>query len=871
MNLEDLTKEIGSKRRTVADLVRFISTRTDHNPNYALLLGAGCSISSGVRSATTLASVWRRELYELLAGSQAKPDADENAQREFLRTAEGGWYDPSKEYSSLFEKRYDLQRQRRMFVEAEVAGKTPSIGYAYLTALVSQNYFNTIFTTNFDDLLNEAFYIYSNQRPIVCAHDSSIHSITVTSKRPKIIKLHGDYLFDDLKSTLRETESLEQNIRAKFTEFAKEYGLIVVGYSGGDRSIMDTITTLLKNEMVLKGGVYWCIRKGAEVPDELRKLVWKDRVYFVEVDGFDELFAEIYSILNKGDVLPSSVISATHKPADVASRLLSNKIAFSVDNKYLAEAQKKLERVSKRTAIANFLAKPDDDTGRVINSGNLGDDDLLLLTGIESCIHQSHYEEAIKKIRLALSDGVKLPMRLRLLRLQVNAHRMNDERKQALAIADELINLQPKRGMHHLLRASLLDNVEHQISCAEEAIEIDAFNVKAHIDRATYLTRSAKDQYGEQRKDKLDKAYESLRRATTLDPRWTNTAWTQLFKTLTIHELDKSKKTQGQQQIIEKMREQNPYSLRVLSLEEQMLKNDDKPTKFDEFFSKLAEGESRGSESLAGRFSLLRIKAFLKKGDLGAAKDLLDQAISNSDYCEESYFCVEVAKILRETFAKDELAIDVLQGSLENDFDGDVFTDLITALCHVNALSKADQLCEKWLHKLTFEWRSRVRQEIFEAKGLYEDALNELKTRARETGVATDEHMIYLYLKLGRFAEADQISRTLLAPINYSSEAVEITINFELTRKRLGKAVDTKRLEGVGRVKPTNEIKAAIAALTGNKSDLFVALRKAMAEDKTFRFRSKPWPIFDEYRGFPEFSDALSIQGTSVYEFSRIL
>lgn len=128
--------------------------------------------------------------------------------KEHLKNSQADWYDPSKEYSSLFERKYNLQRQRRIFVEKEVSDATPSLGYAYLTSLVNQTYFNTIFTTNFDDLINEAFYFYSDQRPIVCAHDSSIDSITVTSKRPKVIKLHGDYLFDDIKATTRETESL---------------------------------------------------------------------------------------------------------------------------------------------------------------------------------------------------------------------------------------------------------------------------------------------------------------------------------------------------------------------------------------------------------------------------------------------------------------------------------------------------------------------------------------------------------------------------------------------------------------------------------------------------------------------------------------
>ena len=113
--------------------------------------------------------------------------------------------------------------------------KLPSIGYAYLVDLVNKGHLSTFFTTNFDDLLQEAFYQFSGKRPIMCAHDSSVQSISITSTRPKIIKLHGDYLFDDIKSTLRETESLEQNIKEKLIQFCKEFGLIVIGYSGSDR------------------------------------------------------------------------------------------------------------------------------------------------------------------------------------------------------------------------------------------------------------------------------------------------------------------------------------------------------------------------------------------------------------------------------------------------------------------------------------------------------------------------------------------------------------------------------------------------------------------------------------------------------------
>lgn len=280
MEKSDILRELSHKSKTVSDLIRYIKNVTPNRdrkltPNFSILLGSGASVSSGVRSGETLVKEWKKEVLNSMPGISIGDDLEKCWNE---NTPE--WYDASNSYSSLFEHQYDLQRQRRIFVENEVSEKDPSIGYAYLVRLISSNYFNTVFTTNFDDLLNEAFYRFSTIRPMVCAHDSSISGVTVTSERPKIIKLHGDYLFDNIKTTMRETESLETNMRMKFKEFARDFGLIVVGYSGQDRSIMDILSYLLDQESYFKNGIYWCVRKGTtEISTELKKLLWKDRVF----------------------------------------------------------------------------------------------------------------------------------------------------------------------------------------------------------------------------------------------------------------------------------------------------------------------------------------------------------------------------------------------------------------------------------------------------------------------------------------------------------------------------------------------------------------------------------------------------------------
>lgn len=50
-------KDLNHKRKSIADLIRFISntTRDDKvSPNFSIFLGAGASVSSGIRSGQSL-------------------------------------------------------------------------------------------------------------------------------------------------------------------------------------------------------------------------------------------------------------------------------------------------------------------------------------------------------------------------------------------------------------------------------------------------------------------------------------------------------------------------------------------------------------------------------------------------------------------------------------------------------------------------------------------------------------------------------------------------------------------------------------------------------------------------------------------------
>jgi hypothetical protein len=230
----------------------------DYQPQFICLLGAGTSKASNVMLASEMTDEFRKQF---------------NLQHAPTVVEQERWYTPDTAYSELFERLYPESSLRRDYIERLLEYASPSWGYLYLVNLLKQNIFNTIFTTNFDDLMNEACYLFSSDvRPICCAHDSSIKSVRLSNRRPKIIKLHGDFLYDNIKNTLSELESLDQNMRDKFKQFAREFGIIVIGYSGSDRSIMDVLDAMMGSEENFPHGIYWCVRRTDQINARVDRL-----------------------------------------------------------------------------------------------------------------------------------------------------------------------------------------------------------------------------------------------------------------------------------------------------------------------------------------------------------------------------------------------------------------------------------------------------------------------------------------------------------------------------------------------------------------------------------------------------------------------
>jgi NAD-dependent SIR2 family protein deacetylase len=296
-------------------LAQKVATPKPGDCPYTIFLGAGASVTAAIPSAQGMVREWQKLLYRSIVGSGRKgADADFD---KWVASEYSEWKNqhskdnPQSDYSFLFGRFYQQPKERQLYLEQLMEGKKPTFGYLYLAGLIAQGRFSRIVTTNFDDLLNDALVKYYGMKPIVCAFDSAVAGIRVASLRPKIIKLHGDFLYDNIRNMKHELKSLDSNMEEKLYELCKDCGLIVVGYSGGDESVMAPLRDMLRKAEYLNMGLHWCIYRQkdgtVQLPPKLADLknYHGDRVHIYVIDGFDRLMEEMF--IECGSHLPKSL------------------------------------------------------------------------------------------------------------------------------------------------------------------------------------------------------------------------------------------------------------------------------------------------------------------------------------------------------------------------------------------------------------------------------------------------------------------------------------------------------------------------------------------------------------------------------------
>jgi hypothetical protein len=250
----------------------------------------------------------RRGMVESVADlSQASVRERLQAHIDFLQLP--GPDDPD-EYAALFEEVFPAESDRRSYLDEKLSRARPSYGHIALAALMRAERTRLVWTTNFDSLIADAcakVFDTTSALTTVALDAPDLAAEAILNERwPVEIKLHGDFRSRRLKNTSGELRHQDAHLRQQLIDACKKGGLVVVGYSGRDGSIMETLEAAIDVPEAFPSGLFWLHREDRPPLPRVARLLNRGVGAGVEtagvvVDNFDEALRDLVGLCDDVD------------------------------------------------------------------------------------------------------------------------------------------------------------------------------------------------------------------------------------------------------------------------------------------------------------------------------------------------------------------------------------------------------------------------------------------------------------------------------------------------------------------------------------------------------------------------------------------
>lgn len=268
-----------------------INTLNVSNGNDILfLLGAGCSVSSGCMASGKMVQEFKRRIYCAKKGIPYSDNTFIYEEGFNKAMAEEFTQDVENEYSYYFEMCFPNRVDRNQFIKDKFQNIKPSYGYLCFADYIISKKVKRILTTNFDKLCEKAIKKLDEDYDVTISTDSIT---SVVDSQLSIVELHGDYNYDALKNTEQELSTLSNKLMQEISSSIPKK-IIVIGYSGQDKSVMDFLETLTSNHHNIE--LFWCsLKKDFNENKKVNQLLsYNPNSGYVLIDGFDDLFQKYY-------------------------------------------------------------------------------------------------------------------------------------------------------------------------------------------------------------------------------------------------------------------------------------------------------------------------------------------------------------------------------------------------------------------------------------------------------------------------------------------------------------------------------------------------------------------------------------------------
>ena len=253
----------------IRNLAQFLALKKNADRKFVLMLGAGASISSGVKPTAEITG----ELVERFAAAEP---GDVEARFDRL------WSTATPETRESMLKPY--------------LDQVPSRGYRPLAELIVKGFFDVVITFNFDRLLERALEDagFHDYKVIVRGEtDLAVINRLVEAKEPrvKILKMHGslrsaDYFLFSNEEMLNYPEEI-RDVLSRLTG----HDIIICGYAFNDLCVVKAF-----NDSEDAGSIYYVNPRGAgpNIRGFLVRRRSQDRVISGDAGRFDDFFEKLF-------------------------------------------------------------------------------------------------------------------------------------------------------------------------------------------------------------------------------------------------------------------------------------------------------------------------------------------------------------------------------------------------------------------------------------------------------------------------------------------------------------------------------------------------------------------------------------------------
>lgn len=275
---------------------------------YALLLGAGVSIASGVKTG------WG--IVEDIVGKVAavrEPDSP-GARAEAMADPEKWWEANTSEplgYSALLAAAAPKPASRQAMLaeyfepeDGQDDSKGPTAAHRAIAQLVKRGNIRVILTTNFDRLTERALQEVGISPQVVSRPEQIAGIKPLAHSQVTVIKLHGDYADLEQRNTVDELETYPAELQQLLERVLDEYGLIVCAWSADwDKALVRAVEGTRSRRYPLFWSQY------GQFSDAARALTAQHDAVVIDGKSADELFTDLLRRIEALDHLTTAPIT----------------------------------------------------------------------------------------------------------------------------------------------------------------------------------------------------------------------------------------------------------------------------------------------------------------------------------------------------------------------------------------------------------------------------------------------------------------------------------------------------------------------------------------------------------------------------------